>query len=150
MIPAGLLVTVPLPVPDLVTVSVGFVIVNVRAPEVPPPGVGLNTLTSTVPAVAMSLAAMLARSSVLLTKVVVRSDPPQRTTEDATKLLPVTVRVNAAPPAVALLGERELSVGTGLLAPVPVTALVAPPPPVKVTLPVKVAAEVGLKRTVTV
>ena len=35
------------------------------------------------------------------------------TTELATKFVPVTVSVNAAPPAVALVGEMEASVGTG-------------------------------------
>src|SRR5438046_5525152 len=43
------------------------------------------------------------------------------------KFVPVAVSVNAAPPAAALLGESELSVGTGLLI-VNVCALEAPPP----------------------
>ena len=46
--------------------------------------------------------------------VVVRLLPFQRTTEELTNFFPVAVSVNAAPPAVALLGERELSVGEGL------------------------------------
>ena len=43
------------------------------------------------------------------------------------KLVPFAVRVNAAPPAVALAGEMEVSVGTGLLI-VKVCMLDVPPP----------------------
>ena len=63
----------------------------------------------------------------LLTKVVVRSAPFQRTTDELLKFVPVAVSVNAALPATALLGEIELSVGTGLLI-VNVEALEVPPP----------------------
>jgi hypothetical protein len=92
----------------------GLLTVNVRAPDVPPPGAGVNTVTDAVPAVAMSLARMAAVSWVLLTNVVVRLAPFHRTTEPATKLLPVAVSVNPAPPAVRLLGASELSTGAGL------------------------------------
>jgi hypothetical protein len=46
------------------------------------------------------------------------------------KLLPVTVRVKADPPAVAELGEMEVRVGDGLVAAlmVKVTAEEVPPP----------------------
>src|SRR5207253_3901813 len=88
---------------------------NVRAMDVPPPGAGLNTVTEAVPGVATSVAAMAAVSCVALTNVVVRAAPFQRTSEAATKLLPVTVRVKAAPPAVALAGASVESVGTGAL-----------------------------------
>src|SRR2546425_12357775 len=54
------------------SVGAGLLIVNVEALEVPPPGVGLKTVTGAVPAVAMSLARIWAWSWVLLTKVVVR------------------------------------------------------------------------------
>jgi hypothetical protein len=50
---------------------------------------------------------------VLPTKVVVRSDPFQRTVEPLTKLVPFTVSVNAAPPAVADAGLRLVIVGGG-------------------------------------
>ena len=40
----------------------GLLIVNVAAPEGPPPGVGLNTVTEAVPAVAMSAAVIWACS----------------------------------------------------------------------------------------
>jgi len=58
---------------------------------------------------------MDAVNCVLLTKVVIRFTPFQRTTDDKLKLLPLTVRVKAGPPAVALFGESEVSEGTGLL-----------------------------------
>jgi len=48
------------------------------------------------------------------TKVVDRLLPFQTTTEAEMKLVPFTVSVNAAPPAVALLGEIELTDGAGL------------------------------------
>jgi len=102
----------------LVTVGTGLLaplMVKVRAPEVPPPGVGLKTVTDAVPALAMSAAVMDAVSWVDETNVVVRLAPFQRTMEPVTKLVPVTVRVKAAPPAVAEEGLRAVSVGTGLL-----------------------------------
>src|SRR5436190_2084849 len=43
-----------------VSVGTGLMIVNVEAPEGPPPGVGLNTVTEAVPAVAMSAAVIWA------------------------------------------------------------------------------------------
>ena len=44
-------------------------------------------------------------------KVVVRAPPFQSTTEAGAKFVPVTLRINAAPPAVAVAGESELIVG---------------------------------------
>ena len=44
------------------SVGTGLLIVNVEAPEGPPPGVGLNTVTEAVPAVAMSAAVIWACS----------------------------------------------------------------------------------------
>ena len=61
----------------------------------------------------MSVAGIAAVTCVALTKVVVRVAPFHLTTEPETKLLPLTVRVKAAPPAVALLGTRVVSAGTG-------------------------------------
>jgi len=59
-IPVGLLVTVPLPLPELVTLSVaiGGPMAKVWAAEVPPPGTGVTTVTWAVPAVTMSLASI--------------------------------------------------------------------------------------------
>jgi len=62
---------------------------------------------------ATSLAEMGVVSWVLLTKVVGRSDPFQRTAEVEMKFVPLTVRVKAAPPAVAPVGEIEVIAGTG-------------------------------------
>src|SRR5206468_3297226 len=147
LIPAGVLTMLPTPEPLTVTVSVNIwlVMVKVRAPDVPPPGIGLNTVIWADPAMAMSIAEMAARSSVLLTNVVVRSEPFQCTTDRATKFVPLTVSVNAAPPAVALLGESAPSTGTGTgLVPVPVSPRdTVPPLYVKLTFPVTIATAVG-------
>src|SRR2546428_11477477 len=59
----------------------------------------------------MSAAGMLAVSRVALTNVVVRAAPFQRTVAPETKLFPSAVKVNAGPPAVALLGVSVVSVG---------------------------------------
>ena len=95
--------------------SAVVVTVKVSAVEVPPPGVGVKTVTDNVPAEAMSDAGIVAVSCVLLTKVVVRLAPLTRTTEAETKLLPVTVNVNPGLPAVALVGELLANDGGGLL-----------------------------------
>src|SRR4029077_7723005 len=105
----------------------GLFVVKVIALVVPPPGVAENTVTAAGPAVAMSAAVLAAGVLVLLTKVVARALPFHCTTEPATKFVPATVSVNAVLPAVALLGDTEVSVGTGLLI-VNVTALEVPPP----------------------
>ena len=62
-----------------------------------------------------------------MTNVVVRLLPPKLTTEPLTKLLPLSVRVKAGPPTVALDGETLLIAGTGLLT-VIFTELEVPPP----------------------
>src|SRR5207245_11536223 len=111
-------------------VGTGWWRVNVRAPEVPPPGVGENTVTDAVPAVATSLAGIAARNCVPLTNVVVRALLFHRTTDPLTKFVPFTVRVKAAAPTVALPGVSEATVGTGLGARLMVTVstLALPPP----------------------
>jgi hypothetical protein len=95
-------------------VGTGLLMVNDTAFDVPL-GAGLVTVTVAVPAVAISAAAMAAVSCVALTKVVVLAAPLNLTTDVDTKPVPFTVRVKAAPPAVALVGEREVAVGAGLL-----------------------------------
>jgi hypothetical protein len=95
-------------------VGAGLLMVKVRAPDVAPPGEGFATVTETVPAVLMSLAEIVAVNRVLLTKMVVRSLPFHCTVEPETKFVPFTVSVNVAAPAVALEGESEVAVGTGL------------------------------------
>jgi hypothetical protein len=64
----------------------------------------VKTVMATVPASAMSLAGISAVSLLKLEKVVGRSAPFQRTTDRGVKLLPLTVRVKAGPPAVAEAG----------------------------------------------
>ena len=86
-----------------------------RVADVPPPGAGLVTVTFAVPAVAISVAVTAAVNWVALTNVVVLAAPLNFTTDVDTKPVPFTVKVKAAPPAVALVGEREVSVGAGLL-----------------------------------
>jgi hypothetical protein len=101
-----------------IKVSVGpeaALIVNDRLPDVPPPGAGFVTVTLAVPAVAMSAAVIAAVSCVALANVVVLAAPLNFTTEVDTNPIPFTVKVKAAPPAVALVGESEVSVGAGLL-----------------------------------
>jgi hypothetical protein len=81
--------------------------------EVPPPGAGFVTVTALAPPVAMSVASIAAVSCVALTNVVVLAVPPKFTTEAFTKLVPFTVRANAAPPTCALVGAIVVSVGSG-------------------------------------
>ena len=100
--------------------------VSVAAAEVPPPGVALLTVIERLPAEAISLAVIVAVSCVLLTKVVARSAPFTWIRDPLTKLLPLTVRVKAAPPAITVLGEMLVSDGTGLLT-VKVRAPLVPP-----------------------
>ena len=101
-----------------IEVSVGpaaALIVKDRVADVPPPGVGFVTVTVAEPAVAISAAVTAAVNCVALTKVVVLAAPLNFTTEADTKPVPFTVRAKAAPPAVALVGERDVSVTAGLL-----------------------------------
>src|SRR5512136_2377832 len=57
---------------------------------------------------------MEAFKTVLLTKVVSRSDPFQRTLDPLTKLVPFTVKVTELPPTWMTDGSRLAIVGTGL------------------------------------
>jgi hypothetical protein len=98
-------------------------IVNVCAFDVPPHGV--TTVIEAVPAVAIREAGTVAVSCVEETNVVVSDVAFHFTVEPETKLLPLTVNVNCAPPAVAQLGLSELIVGTALI--VKVCAFDVPP-----------------------
>jgi len=89
--------------------------------------VGVKTVTLALPAEVRSVAAMAARSWLFPMKVVMRADPFQRTTEPGMKFEPMTARVKAGPPAVALLGESEVRRGAGLLT-VKGRAFEVPPP----------------------
>ena len=91
----------------------------------------MNTVTGIVPPCASRLELTSAVSCVLLTTVVVRLVPPNRTTElpplPLMKLVPLTVNVKADPLATVDWGESEVTVGTGLLIG-KLTALDVPPP----------------------
>jgi hypothetical protein len=103
-------------------------IVKVFAFEVPPPGAGVNTMTWTVPATAISEAGIAALNRVEETKVVVRFAPFHNTTEPLIKPLPLMVRVKAALLAVREDGLMlEITCMGGLLI-VNVRALEVPPP----------------------
>lgn len=84
-----------------------------RLPDFPPPGVGLYTVSVPMPAVARSFGVIAAVNFALLIYVVVRAEPPHRTTEPAMNFDPVTVMVNARLPAEALDGDSEVMPGTG-------------------------------------
>ena len=93
----------------------GLLMVNVCAFDVPPPGAAFTTVTEAVPPVLMSDEGTVAVTLVLVTKVVVKVELFQCTTEPETKFDPLTVSVKEAPPAVALVGEIEVVAGNGLL-----------------------------------
>src|SRR5437773_3107220 len=84
-----------------------------RTPDVPPPGAGLKTVTSAVPALSRSEAGIAASRVIALKKVVGRLAPFHRTTEFRMKFVPDTVRVNAVPPAGLELGTSAVIVGAG-------------------------------------
>jgi len=121
--------------------------VNAELPEVPPPGAGLDTVTWAVPAVAMSVAEMAACNCVALINEVVLGDPFQLTTEPLMNPLPFTVRVKAAVPAVALVGDSDVIVGTGfapwtvMMPPVPETAAVVPSANAPKVLPIETGTD---------
>src|SRR6266478_6633870 len=91
--------------PTMAKLPAVAMIVRAIVLEAPPPGAGLNTVTWALPDVAMSLAGMAAVSWVLLTKVVGRSDPFQRTAELEMKFVPLTIRVKADPPPATVDGD---------------------------------------------
>jgi hypothetical protein len=92
----------------------GLLIASDVAADVPPPGEGLTTVTLALPAAAMSAAVIAAVSCVAETKVVGRPEPLHCTVEFEMKLVPFTVKVKAAPPAVTDDGESEPMDGSGL------------------------------------
>jgi hypothetical protein len=118
-------------------VGMGFVvpplIVKFNAFEVPPPGGGLVTVTIAAPAETMAAAGIAAVSWVELMNVVVADVAPKLTIEAATKFAPLTVSVKAAPPAMALFGETEVTAGVGLvgLGWLVIVEAVPPPHPVR-------------------
>jgi len=100
----------------LLMLGVGLTLATVsgRAPDVPPPGAGVDTVMLGIPATAISLAGMAAVSCVDETNVVVRPAPLTWTIELFVKLEPVAVRVKAAPPADAAVGLMLDRTGAGV------------------------------------
>src|SRR6266508_6658754 len=101
------------PMIDGVGFSPGLAIVNSTAFDRPPPGPGLNIATPADPPAAMSAAPIWAVSWLPLTKLMVQSDPFQRSFDPAMKFDPLMVSVNAAPPAGADAGVLAAIDGTG-------------------------------------
>jgi hypothetical protein len=101
-----------------VTVGAGLFTLNVTEFDVPPPGVGLITVTGGVPVLAMSVARIEAVNCVALTNVVTLATLLKFTVEVETKPDPFTVSENAGPPTIALAGESEVIAGAGFEAPV--------------------------------
>jgi hypothetical protein len=98
----------------LVIEGAGLLIMKESADDMPPPGEGFTTITLAVPADVMSAAVIAAVTIVLLTNVVVRIEPFHCTVELLRRLVPFTVSVNAALPAIAEDGLKLDIDGTGL------------------------------------
>ena len=90
--------------------------VNTNADVVPPPGVGVKTVTFAVVTLATLAAGTAACKVVAETYVVVSAVPFHLTTEEEMKFVPVTVSVNAEEPFAQLPGVIEPIPGMGLLA----------------------------------
>ncbi len=97
----------------VVIVGVGTLIANVAAAERLPPE--FAAVTFTLPTLAIRPAGTAAVNCVALTNVVVRAVPFQSTLAPERKFVPLTVSVNAAPPARAEVGLRPVMVGVGTL-----------------------------------
>jgi hypothetical protein len=98
-----------------VTVGDGLLIVKSKFPEAPPPGAGLTTETLIVPPVAMSAVGICTVIVVAVIEAGTRPvNVPKVTVAPGTKFVPVIVSVNAAPPAVALVGESNVIAGVEL------------------------------------
>src|ERR1700674_338283 len=88
------------------TDAIGLVITKKATLDVPPPGVGLTTVTEAVLALAMSDARTLAISFESLTKVVARAAPFHLTVDPDTNPVPLSVSVKAAPPGTTASGLK--------------------------------------------
>jgi hypothetical protein len=99
----------------LETDGTGLFTVSVNAPETPPPGAGLETVTDKYAPTATSEAEIVADNWVPLIKVVGCEAPFTCTTDVGTKLAPVRVSVKLELPARTLAGEMPESDGRGLL-----------------------------------
>ena len=111
-----------------VTVGTTLAIVNDSALDIPPPGAGFVIVMLMLVTVAMSGAGIVTTICVAVSVVGV-SDPkdPNVTVALETKFVPVIVNANAAPPALMLVCDRLVIVGSGLFT-VNVWEPLAPPP----------------------
>ena len=88
-------------------------VIPVAGTGVHPFGLGVDTVTCTVPAAMISAAGTAAVIPVGPTNVVINALGPQLTTEQGSKLFPITESTNAPPPTGMFEGIRELMDGTG-------------------------------------
>jgi hypothetical protein len=102
--------------------------VKLTAFEVPPPGAGVFTVMGKFPTAVMSETRICAVTFVALTNAVVRAAPLNQTTELLLKFVPLTVNVNAGSPAILLVGDNVVTVGTGLFTAKLSAGVDAPPP----------------------
>lgn len=98
-----------------VMVGVRYLVTNAAlVVDVPPPGVGLVTVTVDVPVVARSAVITVMLSVVEFTNAVVRAPPFQLAVAPETKYCPVTATVVVASPINASFGESDVTTGTRL------------------------------------
>ena len=95
-----------------VSMGVGLLTRKLRPLDVSPPD---TTVIVAVPAAVVRLAETGAVSWPAFTNVVTNPEPFHCTDAPERNPLPLTVSVNAGPPAVALVGFRDVSTGVGLL-----------------------------------
>src|SRR5712691_2646980 len=126
--PAETLTGASPPIGVLIVGTGTVVTVKLIGLDVPPPGSGLKTVMGKLPTAAISLARIWAVTWVALTYAVVRAAPLNWTTELLSKLMPLTVNVNAGSPAVLLVAEKVLIAGTGWLTVKTCGCIDVPPP----------------------
>src|SRR5712691_8362469 len=85
--------------------------VKVSGADSPPLSFGSKTVSEKLPAATISVASIAVFNCVESTNAVVLSRPLTRITKPLTNPVPLTVRLNPAPPAIALEGERLLTLG---------------------------------------
>lgn len=93
--------------------AAGALMVKLSALVVVPP-FDVSTATLAVPGLAIKVAGTAAVNCPAVTNEVDRVLPFHSTKSPETKFDPVTVRLNAAPPAVVVVGEMELKIGEGV------------------------------------
>src|SRR5882757_9532597 len=114
----------------LMAPSAELLIAMDAALDVPPPGVGVNTLTERLYVVVWSATVSDESSCVELMKVVERELPLICTTVEGTKFAPVTViGVTVAVPVVTRLGVTVIEPGAGLFTGNEATTMLPPPKP---------------------